>query len=76
MKENFTQLLNDVPDILEHTTWNDVKHRVKEDPRYMMISEIMADEVDEANYCGHSSTREYWFNEYTRNLDVSIIALR
>ena len=72
VKEDFTQLLNSVPDIDKHTTWNDVKQRVKEDPLYMMISDVIADQ--DAKCFEKLFTMEQWFFDYKRDLDVSMIA--
>ena len=61
MKADFMQLLNDTPDINRHSKWNDVKHRIDDrDPRYQAV--------------GSNSLREDWFNEYVRNIGVSIDA--
>ena len=58
LKDDFMQLLKDTPDIDRHSKWGDVKHKVDTDPRYIAVDS--------------SSRRERWFNEYKRNLDVSI----
>ena len=54
------QLLNDTPDINRHSKWGDVKHTIDRDPRYQAV--------------GSSSLREDWFDEYVRNIGVSMAA--
>ena len=73
VKEDFTQLLNSLPDIYKWTKWDDVKQKVQEDPRYMMISEVIADH--NAKCFEKNITSEQWFFDYTRDLHVSIIAI-
>ena len=69
IQEEFIQLLNNVPDISMDTKWNDVEQRLKDDPQYMMIREVMPYQDNNSNL-----RREIWFFEYKLNIDVSIIA--
>ena len=70
--QEFIQLLNNVPDISMDTKWNDVEQRLKDDPWYMMIREVMA--YQDTKWCDSISICEMWFINYKLNMDVSIIA--
>ena len=72
IQEEFIQLLNNVPDISMYTKWNDVEQRLKDDPRYMMIREVMA--YQDTKWFDSILRCEMWFIDYKLNIDVSIIA--
>ena len=42
IREGITQLLNTVLDIYKYMEWSDVEQRIKDDPGYMMIREVVA----------------------------------
>ena len=56
-KEDFQQLLKEVPDLDRHSQWKDVKPKIERDPRYQAVDS--------------DAKREQWFNDYVKDLDVS-----
>ena len=58
LKADYFQLLKDTPDIDRHSRWNDVKHKIDSDPRYIAIDS--------------NARREDWFKEFIRNQIVSV----
>ena len=65
------QLLNTVPGIYKYTEWSDVEQRIKDDPRYMMIQEVMA--YQDTKGFDSLLRNKMWFIDYKKNIEVSNI---
>ena len=61
LKEDFVQLLKDTPDIHRNSNWEDAKHKLDSDPRYVAVNS--------------SPKREEWFKEYIKGLVSAIYYL-
>ena len=54
LKEEYTQLLRETPDITSTSKLNDVRHKIDHDPRYKAV--------------GSEEKKQKWFKEYTDDM--------